>query len=183
MVARYQAACGLCPSNIRRRSQETEVRSQEKAAVLQFEFHGTGTALYGRRDFMLDRSFVTTEWITLAYLPIIPLISKRISFTRLDPYHACDRSGHYIVELMPLNMTQVLSVYAWAASFVAYCAFWAYFGEAMVRKVGDEVALEWLLATLAMLVVLPYALRRFAIWRGSRSFHRATYGLGPRSLD
>jgi hypothetical protein len=60
---------------------------------MQFEFHGTGTALYGRRDFRLDRSFVTTEWVTLAHFPLFPLISKRISYTRLDPLHPFDRSG------------------------------------------------------------------------------------------
>ena len=87
---------------------------------MQFQFHGTGTALYGRRDYLLDRSFVTTEWVTIGYVPIIPLISKRISYTRLDPFHSYDRGGHYIVETMPLNMRQVTSVYGWVASLVAW---------------------------------------------------------------
>jgi hypothetical protein len=151
---------------------------------MQFQFHGTGTAIYGRRDFLLDRSFVTTEWVTLGYVPIVPLISKRISYTRLDPFHVYDHSGHYIVELMPLNRKQVVSVYLWVALFGADFIIWAYFRDTLARKLGDEDTVAGLfLVILAVLVVLPYLLRRLAIWRGTRSFNRAGYGLGPRSFD
>jgi hypothetical protein len=132
----------------------------------------------------IARSFVTTEWVTVAYFPIIPLISKRISYTRLDPFHTYDRSGHYVVQVMPLSMKQVLSVYSWVIALAASIALWAGFQEIVVQKIGSEdTALVLCLGNIAVLIALPYLLRRFAIWRGSRSFNRASHGLGPRSFD
>jgi hypothetical protein len=151
---------------------------------MQFQIHGTGTALYGRRDYLLDRSFVTTEWVTIGYLPIVPLISKRISFTRLDPFHARDISGHYIVAVLPLNKKQVWSVYAWVASLVTWFIIAAYFKETLTRRIGDDdKTAGWLLGFLAAILAAPYLLRRLAAWRASRGVNRASYGLGPRSID
>jgi hypothetical protein len=151
---------------------------------MQFQIHGTGTALYGRRDYLLDRSFVTTEWVTIGYVPIIPLISKRISYTRLDPFHSYDGSGHYIVETMPLNVKQVVSVYGWVASLLAWFILATSFQQSLVRLAGDEDKAAGILLTfLGVIIATPYLLRRLAIWRASRGFNRASYGLGPRSID
>ena len=137
---------------------------------MQFEIHGTGTALYGRRDFLLDRSFVTTEWVTIGYLPIIPLISKRISYLRLDPLHVYDPSGHFIVQTLPIVKRQVLCVYAWVASICAWFIVAAYFQQALVRRLGDEDrAGGALLFALAAILAAPYLLRRYGIWRASHA--------------
>jgi hypothetical protein len=151
---------------------------------MQFEIHGTGTALYGRRDFLLDRSFITTEWVTVGYVPIVPLISKRISYTRLDPFHTYDRSGHFIVAVLPLNLKQVVSVYTWVCLFFGSFIIFGCYREALVRKFGDEDMVAGpFLAFWGALIVLPYALRRFAIWRTARTLNRASFGLSPRSFD
>ncbi len=151
---------------------------------MEFQIHGTGTALYGRRDYLLDRSFGTTEWVTLGYLPIVPLISKRISYTWLDPLHAYDRSGHYIVGTIPLVKRQVASVYGWVLSLVAWFILATSFQQVLVRIIGDEdKSAGLLLGLLALIIAMPTMLRRLAVWRALRAFNRASYGLGPRSID
>ena len=39
---------------------------------------GFGKRYYGKRDFLADGSYTTTEWITYAYFPLIPLGSVRV---------------------------------------------------------------------------------------------------------
>jgi hypothetical protein len=40
--------------------------------------NGTGTKVYGKRDFRTDSSFVTTKWITFLWVPLVPLRSMRV---------------------------------------------------------------------------------------------------------
>jgi hypothetical protein len=39
---------------------------------------GCGTTLYGKRDFASDGSYLTTKWITIFLVPIIPIRSLRV---------------------------------------------------------------------------------------------------------
>jgi hypothetical protein len=41
-------------------------------------FNGTGTRIYGKRDFLSDGSFVTTNWVTFFWVPLFPLSSLRV---------------------------------------------------------------------------------------------------------
>jgi len=41
-------------------------------------FNGTGTRIYGKRDFLTDGSFVTTKWVTFLWVPLFPLSSIRV---------------------------------------------------------------------------------------------------------
>jgi hypothetical protein len=41
-------------------------------------FNGTGTMIYGKRDFLTDGSFITTKWITFLWVPLVPLSSMRV---------------------------------------------------------------------------------------------------------
>jgi hypothetical protein len=43
-----------------------------------YAFNGCGTRYYGKQDKADDGSYVTTEWITFVYVPLIPLRSFRV---------------------------------------------------------------------------------------------------------
>ncbi|PPT08370.1 hypothetical protein CKA32_005054 [Geitlerinema sp. FC II] len=43
-----------------------------------FSINGIGTTYYGRRYFLPDDSYVTTEWVIFLYFPIVPLRSLRL---------------------------------------------------------------------------------------------------------
>ena len=84
-----------------------------------FTFNGFGTMVYGERDYWPDGSFVTTEWFVVAYVPISPSVSMRISYTRNSPYAKYDSAGYYIYDTKPVNRKQVLSTYLWFGSIIA----------------------------------------------------------------
>ena len=95
--------------------------------------NGTGTRVYGKRDFRTDSSFVTTKWITFLWIPLVPLRSMRVKPSNTSgPDHlgasillaffgllVLKSSGHYEVqsETRPVLM-QVLHVYAFVLALV-----------------------------------------------------------------
>jgi hypothetical protein len=80
-----------------------------------FALNGFGTTYYGQRDFRADGSYVTTEWVILLFVPVLPLRSFRvIAGPEIGDYYYVysSRSKSYIiVERLPLVREQVLSVY------------------------------------------------------------------------
>src|SRR5450432_1294976 len=86
-----------------------------------FTLNGIGTSNYGARDFRLDGSYVTTSWFVLIFVPIFPLKSQRILPTGNNKNWGVYFSREYLVlEKLPLNWAQVLSVYGW------YAAVWGF---------------------------------------------------------
>lgn len=78
-----------------------------------FSFNGFGTTYYGERDFRPDGSFITTEWIILAFVPVIPLGSLRVIRTpQRDTNLVVYRSSKSIVvERLSPHLGQVLATY------------------------------------------------------------------------
>jgi hypothetical protein len=145
-----------------------------------FTIHGIGMMVYGERDYWPDGSFVTTEWFVLAWVPIIPICSKRISYTRNSDYATYDANdGFYVYETMGVDRLQAFFVYLWIASVLAPIIVWAVFQEALAKIVGDEDRAAGLcLLSSAIAFVTPYFLRRRARKRKEREWERARLGLG-----
>ena len=74
-----------------------------------FSIHGFGTTYYGERDYRPDRSYVTTEWLVIGFVPVQPLQSLRVLYTS---------NGYMVLDRPNLNVRQVLSVYAWFVAFL-----------------------------------------------------------------
>ena len=126
-----------------------------------FTFHGFGTAIYGERDYWPDGSYVTTEWVVMAWVPISPVLIKRIAYTNEGrPYAIRDASGYYVCETTSPNRNQVVSVYGWFASMIGIFVGFSRFQDAVTRIVGDEdraAALCFLV--LGFVLALPHLLR------------------------
>ncbi len=125
-----------------------------------------------------DGSFVTTEWFVVAYVPVAPIISKRISYTRNSDYATYDSSGYFVYETLPLDRKQVVSVYGWFAAITAPFIVLATFPDALAKLLGDEdraVGLCLLFAAIAF--VSPYFLRRWAKRRKMQEWKRQSLGL------
>jgi len=43
-----------------------------------YRINGFGTAYYGKRDRAEDGSYITTQWVTALWVPIVPLGSYRV---------------------------------------------------------------------------------------------------------
>jgi hypothetical protein len=65
--------------------------------------NGCGTSWFGKSQEKSDGSYIVTEWITLFWLPIFPLNSKRV--LEID-------ENEYKVRKAPIYWMHLLQVYA-----------------------------------------------------------------------
>jgi hypothetical protein len=73
--------------------------------------NGFGTRYYGRREEALDGSYVTTVWITVLYIPILPLRSYRVLAVGKSFNVIIHRSQQFKAVRVPLCWEQVWHVY------------------------------------------------------------------------
>jgi hypothetical protein len=81
-------------------------------------FNGIGSTFYGSRDNADDGSYVTTEFLVFCYIPILPLSSYRVfpvgKGTNSNWLVYRSSSQEYHVKEVPLNLRQIVNVYATA---------------------------------------------------------------------
>jgi hypothetical protein len=147
---------------------------------MSFVVHGIGTMVYGQRDYWPDGSFVTTEWFVLAWVPIIPICSKRISYRRDNPYATFDTGGgYYVYETLGVNRRQAALTYLWLLGVVAPLVIWANFQNALSKMIGDDDSAAALcLAVMGAVLVSPYFVRKWVKRRNCIKWGRQALGLG-----
>jgi len=79
-----------------------------------FSINGFGTTFYGKAEEDEDGSYVVTEWVVAAFLPLIPLGSKRIWPVSQDdkPWWKRDVGEKFQVEKVSLHMPHLFKGYA-----------------------------------------------------------------------
>jgi hypothetical protein len=82
-------------------------------------FNGIGTTYYGACDFDSDGSYVTTQWFTFIYVPILPLHSVRLREGETRSVFMGSQTSLEGVSRVPLNTRQVLRVYAFVCGIFA----------------------------------------------------------------
>ena len=136
-----------------------------------FTFNGIGTILYGARDFGPDGSYVTTEWISVVYVPVVPLTSRRIPPTGPGTHYGVYNSSTYVIlEDTGLNARQVLSVYGWFGSIAASFAL------------ASQFEVWWLAIPSVLMLPVPWILRKRAIRRMVEEHRRKMMGLSATSI-
>jgi hypothetical protein len=128
-----------------------------------YTLNGIGTRYYGKRDFRADGSYITTEWVTFIYIPLIPFRSLRvmhlgsaeprfsIGVGSSDNYAVCEKT-------IP-NWRQVLCIYSFASFVAAWAILVISFGFSMKEAtLGMSISLlgPWLPAPI------PWLLRHYA---------------------
>jgi len=96
--------------------------------------NGVGTKYYGKRDVRADGSYLTTNFISLLFVPLIPIHSVRVVPDPKNSWLPFSTNYYMILEKRWPHPLQVLSIYLWAAAAVAMGAF--YF-MAMEPSLGD----------------------------------------------
>lgn len=76
-----------------------------------FTLNGCGTKYYGRREMAPNGSYITTEWIVLAYIPLIPVGSFQVLPTGESSYYIVGRSTKYLVQRVSFNWKQIRNTY------------------------------------------------------------------------
>ncbi len=76
-----------------------------------WSINGCGTRFYGSREVGPDGSYVTTEWLTFVFLPLIPIRSLRVLPTGKGTNAIVFSSQNYQTARVPFAWTQVRNVY------------------------------------------------------------------------
>ena len=128
-----------------------------------YSFNGFGTTFYGQRDFREDGSYITTEWVVIMMIPIIPLRSLRVRYKgpaeRRFPIGLGSADSYVVYEKTFPNLKQVLCVYTYTAFLIGWmttvaCCY-GYFFQSMDMTLS--VILIFVSFTLPAL--MPIALR------------------------
>ena len=143
-LARWQTSIAMRPQITKA---PTKLRSLE----------GIVTSAFGKTDFLPDGSFVTTQWLSLFMIPIIPLGSFRVIKSKRTPKY------ERICEPTPLNAKQITLVYL----FMVSCACWLLFAPVLMSEYLLDapvwVFLTVLLFGLPVPAILPWLARRNAL--------------------
>lgn len=108
-------------------------------------FNGIGTTFYGKKEIDTDDSFVTTKWFVIGYFPIAPLGSYRLRSQGTSGIPFLSRTTSYeVLEQLPLNLVQVLFVYAYSIFIV----FWT--GHILTRKAPPLVQIILIVTAVAV---------------------------------
>lgn len=139
-------------------------------------FMGCGDVFYGARDYWPDGSYVTTRWVALLYVPLVPLESLRVreaGFAKTE-YHGpiiSTQQNYQVYTAGEPHKLQVLYVYLFLVCFAAwmYSLLWT----AVEVLHVDRLPKNW--DTLAFVVIVfsgvalaflvPMAMRKRAISR------------------
>ena len=84
-----------------------------------YTLNGSGTKYYGRREAGPDGSYVTTEWIVLIYLPLIPIGSFRVCPTGKSTNAIVYNSQQFMVKRVPFNWPQIRNIYGVTGAIAA----------------------------------------------------------------
>lgn len=76
-----------------------------------YTINGVGTHFYGSRDEGPDGSYITTEWLVVIYIPLLPLRSMRVLPLASDATFPFSSSQRFMSRPTRLNWRQVLNVY------------------------------------------------------------------------
>jgi hypothetical protein len=74
-------------------------------------WNGFGTKFYGSKDQYPDGSFITTEWIVILLIPVIPIGSMRVFYKGTSYEFRRTTSRYLVIQKLSLDWRQVFSTY------------------------------------------------------------------------
>ncbi len=123
--------------------------------------NGFGTTFYGECDYQPDGTYLTTYWVILAFVPVIPLYGARIMQTE-SSFLGGGSLYHY--QKLPIHWPQVLRVWGFAVGavlgFVACLVLVGSIPQAQEQDNGHAAVV--LMVYMIGVLLLPHFLRRRA---------------------
>ena len=143
-------------------------------------FMGCGDVFYGERDHWPDGSYITTRWLALLYVPLVPLESLRVrevGFAKTEYYGpiVTTSQNYQIYTAGEPHKLQVFFVYLFLVCFAAW--MWGLLWMAADVLHVDKLPENW--DTLVFLLIMLFgmaapfsvvwAIRRNAMMRSVRA--------------
>lgn len=133
---------------------------------MSYTLQGIGTTFIGKRDFRSDDSYVTTEWIVIFYIPIVPIRSMRVIETGGEdnshfPFLSRRKSYSVLAKSRP-HWRQVLYVYGFAIFYIAWIVGYLELSTHIEKALGYNAGLILWFVALALPLPIPFFMRRYA---------------------
>jgi len=134
-----------------------------------YTFQGFGTKYYGQRDYALDTSYVTTEWVVFFFIPVVPVESLRVmdlgrTSSRVIYPVLSSSSSFEVYDVTKPNLKQVLCIYGFSVLMVVwFYSMCKMFGSVIVDA-GSAAKIFAFLCGCLIPLPLPFILRSIA-WR------------------
>jgi len=129
-----------------------------------YTLNGIGTTFYGKRDFRGDGSYITTEWATFLFVPLIPFRNFRVKYQgrgELSYSIGVGSPEHYaIYEKTAPNWKQVLYIYGYVSFVVAWALLILTFGTGI--KGNPALGMSVCLIGPFLPAPIPWLLRKYA---------------------
>lgn len=123
-------------------------KPSEVVRPIAMSWNGFGTSIYGKCDFRPDGSFLTTKWIVIYFLPILPIKSMRVS--RVGRRYLIHDTGRP-------NIRQTLYVYSFASALAL-----ALFLTLVTTVATKQLEADFSYAAVLCVCLAPWLLRRIA---------------------
>lgn len=116
--------------------------------------NGFGTTFYGECDYQSDGSYISTYWLILAFIPMIPLYSARILYSENARFST---TRQYQYEKIPIHWQQVIRIWAFVGTLVVgylACVMWL-----EQASISEPIRVSLLIAYPIIMLLLPSFLR------------------------
>jgi len=122
---------------------------------------GTGTLYYGKRDFWPDGSYVTTEFVALLWIALVPLRSLRVKRVKTEFEVIAFTSRYTEFARSSPRLKQVISVYAFECAMFALVIGYSHAAD-LLPSVQLPIVLGGAAFVIASLSLIPFLLRKTA---------------------
>ena len=120
---------------------------------------GTGTLYYGKRDFWPDDSYITTEFIAVFWIPLIPIRSLRVNRRGMDAEGIGIVTRYAVSSRTRPNLKQVGSIYGFVGLLLGFTVGYSNAADNFPR-ILFEILVAGALAGIGTLSFLPFLLRK-----------------------
>jgi hypothetical protein len=145
-------------------------------------FMGCGDVFYGERDYWPDGSYLTTRWLALLYVPLVPLESLRVRElgSAKTEYHGpiVSTSQNYrVYAAAEPHKRQVFFVYGFLTFVAAW--MWGLLWTAVNVLHVDKLPKNWDTVVLVVIVLFGVAVAFSIVWAVRRWGHERATGSAP----
>ena len=128
-----------------------------------WSLNGVGTMFYGKRDFLDDGTYLTTEWVTFFYIPIVPLKTLRVYYEGPTeprfPLFITTAGRYQVLAKCRPHLKQVLFTYG----FVLFVIMWEMsLIDRVIQIASASIALSACFLGALVPIPLPWVFRKLA---------------------
>jgi len=119
-----------------------------------------GTKFFGATKRNIDRSFITSQWLRVFYLPLIPIQSYRVTYHgNISNFHGAvisTTTNYLIIENFKINVKQVVQALLFIISFIVLASLMFLFARSLQQSQNADIAFssDVLMAAIIGLIVV-----------------------------